>query len=494
MTEEFTEAENQDATSVEHDHDDFSLRTTKDHQSEQNNSKYNSISPTERQPNTGRAGRHGGHSSTGSMKLKVIFTPTAHINSNSSISGNERETDKKTEPANTDSPAVTTEQSTSNDSNTEFKTESATQDRVNYVDQVTGQAHLKDSTKRGVNTTASDVLAVTTQVEDIGSKAEPIMDQPDSKKTTTSEELHDNSSISSNDDDDGMLKDPIRGQLLVIHSTEEDLNANVDIPITINNSTAGNDVDEDTENQIINPNENFSEQKMPTSSDEVSETVMANIEGTEPKNLSSTLSDESDEPPLTRKRVDTVSFKVEATTKSLVREVSLEMEPIEVVVVSSCSTSPISELLEDSEDKVIINPETDEASYGTLSRRRAKSGIDAVILKSANSARRSVKVNTNIEVITLDDATGDENLSPVPRVSTLNRFRNTFSWKRGRSLVKQSFADTRQDHFLSFHNISYAVPQKKFFRTIGTKVILKNLRYIIMFLLCYQTLPTLCMH
>ena len=220
---------------------------------------------------------------------------------------------------------------------------------------------------------------------------------------------------------------------------------------------------------------------------------MANIEGTEPKNLSSSLSDESDEPPLTRQRVDTVSFKVEATTKSLVREVSLEMEPIEVVV-SSCSTSPISELLEDSGDKVIVNPETDEASYGTLSRRRAKSGIDAVILKSANSARRSVKVNTNVEVITLDDVTGDENLSPVPRVSTLNRFRNTISWKRGRSLVKQSFANTRQDHFLSFHNISYAVPQKKFFRTIGTKVILKNLRYIIILLLSYQTLPTLCMH
>lgn len=482
MTEEFTE-ENQDTTSAEHNLNDISLRddlTTKDQHSDQSNSKYNSVSPNEREPNRGRPGRPGGRSSTGRMMLKVIFTPT--VQNSTGNSGNQKsagETDKKTELANTDLAVATTELSAGSDGkNLESLTESTTQDTVNNVNQVTAQTPLKDNTSR-VNTAASDKSAVMTQVEDVGNEAERSKAEPDSKKIPAGDELQDDSSISSNDNDDETLEQPMgntRGKLLVIHSTGEDPMANDDIPITITSSTDGNDIVDGTENQIVGPTKKSSEHKMPTGSDKALETTQSNTEGAE------TLLGENDRPSSDsgpRKRVDTVSFKVEVTT--VVREAALEMEPVEVVV-SSCSTSPNSELLEDSEDKVIVNPETDDASYGTLSRRRAKSGIDAVILKSANSARRSVKVNTNVEVVDLTDATGDKNLLPAPHVSTFNRFRNTFSWKRGRSLARQSFADKRQDHFLSFHNISYTVPQKKFFRAIGTKVILKNLRYVIMLL------------
>ena len=480
MTEKFTK-ENQNTTSAEHNHN-CSLRndlTTKDQHSDQSNSKYNSVTPNEREPNRGKADRHGGHSSSGSLVLKVIFIPTVQ-NGNSGNQKSAEEADRKTEPANSDflkMALATTKLSESSDNKNlpELKlatqTESATQDTVNNVNQIATQAPLKGDASR-VNTTTSDKSAVTTQVEDTSNEAEPSMAEPDSKKTAADDKLQDDSSISSNDDDEA-LEQPMgstRGQLLVIHSTEEDPMANVDIPITITSSTDGNDMDDGTENQIVGPTKKFSEHKMPTSFDKASEPTQSNTEGTE------TILGESDEPSSDlgpRKRADTVSFKVEATT--LVREASLKMEPLEVVV-SSCSISPNSELLEVSEDKVIINPETDEASYGTLSRRRAKSGIDAVILKSANSARRSVKVNTNVEVINLNDTTGDETLLPSPHASTFNRFRNTFSWKRGGSLARQSFADKRQDHFLSFHNISYTVTQKKFFQAIGTKDILKNLR------------------
>ena len=249
-----------------------------------------------------------------------------------------------------------------------------------------------------------------------------------------------------------------------MHSSEEKVNV----------TTTSNDREyheaKNLNSEILKPNGN------PMCSDNAPE---SNIE----QRRSSTISvgnsqerDESSSASRLRKRASTISFKVEAAT--LVREASLEIESPEVVV-SSCSTSPISEVEEGSADEVIVNPEAEQASY-TLTRKRAKSGIDSLIKKSANSAlKRSVKVNPNVVVLDLDEAIGNENLSPVPRVSTISRYRNTFSWNRGRSVTRQSFAGKSKDNFLSFHNISYTVQQRKFFRALGPKVILKNVRCVI---------------
>ena len=243
----------------------------------------------------------------------------------------------------------------------------------------------------------------------------------------------------------------------------------------------------DTENVILELN------KKPVCNRKVLETaVESNIE----RKRSSTIpakpleKNNSYSHPISRKRASTISFKVEATTP--IREASLEIEPLEVVV-SLCSTSPISELEDDSEDAVIVNPEAEQVLY-TLTRKRAKSGIDSVLIKSANSAlKRSVKINANVEAADLDHAFGDKNVSPVPRVSTLNRYRNTFSWKRGRSVTRQSFAAKSASNFLSFHNISYTVQQKKLFGVLKTKVILNNVRYVLIINTYISLLPIILM-
>lgn len=483
MTEEFTE-ETQETTGIEHNHNDFSskenLNTGDKHMDQNNDSKF-IVSPTDREPDQERMARCGG-SMKGKVMLKVAFTPTVS-NSNLNISGNEKspdgsgETTEKIESADGHSQdslkvdVMNTELSTSGDSTSlpVFKCAMQAESEAQNLSENTSQDILKDDTRS--NAAVSDEIVAITQAEDVNSEE---ASTADSKEATMSLELQDATSVSSSDNDE-----PSKVQLLLIHSTEEDANANANIPITVNTNT----LREGTENLnvgIPRPTENFGVQEKPTCADKAPETESHAERKRSASSLSgnSHESNESSSDQQPRKRTRTISFKVEATT--LVKEVSLEIEPQEVVV-SSCSTSPISELLEDSaEDMMTVNPDTEEASYGTLSRKRAKSGIDAVILKSATSARRSVKVNANVEVAVLDDAVGDENLLPVPRVSTFSRYRNTFSWKRdrSRSLTRQSFAGKSKENFLSFHNIGYTVPQKKFFRTIGTKVILKDVRYV----------------
>lgn len=293
-------------------------------------------------------------------------------------------------------------------------------------------------------------------------------------RATVSHELQDDSSISSSDNDK-----PSKAST-VICSTEENKEASsVKVPFTINSGTTKNNV---TEAETPRPKEEFRVQENPTCANKTPETVKSNTKG---KKLTRSLSDYSHNSSLDlgpMKRSNTVSFKVEATALTVVREVSLKIEPPEEVVVeSSCLTRPNSELQEESEDKVIVNPDTERAVYRP-SRKRATSGLDSVMIKSANYARRSVKVITNVEeVVKLDNATDNENLSSVPRVNTFNRYRNAFSWSRGRSFTRHSFTSKSKDNFLSFHHISYTVQQKKFFRAIGTKTILKNVRYI-----CYN--------
>lgn len=293
-----------------------------------------------------------------------------------------------------------------------------------------------DDVKSKVDSTTTDVLVAAMQVEEIdGEETNTVVL---SKSFTTDKQ-----------------------QKSLIQSYEEDTKANVAVPS--NQETTG-------ENQVVEGAENLNDEKPTTP-----ETVKPNNEQKRSASSSAGNPQERDKSPKPRKRTSTISFKVESTT--LLKEASLEIEPSDVVV-SSCSTSPISELEEDSADVVIVNPEAEQVSYTPAHRKRVKSGLDSVIKKSANSAlKRSVKVNTaSLAVKELDDAIDGENLLPAPRVGTLDRFRNTFSWGRGRSLTRQSFAAKSKDNFLSFHNISYRVQQKKFFQALGTKVILKNVR------------------
>ena len=394
-----------------------------------------------------------------------------------------------------------------------METESAAEnvENTDQVQAVKTQSVSKDDTRSKVNTTVA-----TTQEKNTSSKEAKTAD---SEKPTVGSELQDDSSISSSDDDNESSKGN-GTKLLLIHSTEEGTNTNANIPITINNNATQDVVTEGTESQSVAILGSNVEHKMLTTTDKTPETMKSNTKrqrstSSLPNNSHRGDKGSSDQRPRMR-RANTVSFKIEATTP--VKEALLEIDP-QIVVVSSCSTNPNSELKEDSEDMAITNPKAstnqnselkedskdvvianpkastnpnselkedsedavnaDPEVYNTLTRKRAVSGIDAVMVKSANKARSSVKINTNVEMTVLDDVTGDENLSPVSRVSTFGRYRKTFSWNRGRSFARQSFAGKSKDNFLSFHNIGYTVPQKKFFRATGTKVILKNVRYVI---------------
>ena len=416
-----------------------------------------------------------------------------------------------------------------------METESAAEniENTDQVQAVKTQSVSKDDTRSKVNTT----VATTQEKNTSGKEAK----MADSEKPTVGSELQDDSSISSSDDDNESSKGN-GTKLLLIHSTEEGTNTNANIPITINSNATQDVVTEGTESQSVAILGSNVEHKMLTTADKTPETMKSNTKrqrstSSLPNNSRRGDKGSSDQRPRMR-RANTVSFKIEATTP--VKEALLEIDP-QIVVVSSCSTNPNSELKEDSEDMAIANPKAsmnpnselkedskdvvianpktstnqnselkedsedvvianpkastnpnselkensedavnaDPEVYNTLTRKRAVSGIDAVMVKSASKARSSVKINTNVEMTVLDDVTGDENLSPVSRVSTFGRYRKTFSWNRGRSFARQSFAGKSKDNFLSFHNIGYTVPQKKFFRATGTKVILKNVRYVI---------------
>ena len=415
------------------------------------------------------------------VMLKVVFTPTVH--NDNSISGNEKSanddghTAEEIDSANARNQdsfktcEMTTTVPVSSDSlpglkcamqadpttrNVPESMVSNIDSTVSNIDHVMSQTILNgDDTKSIVNDTTNDVIAATQEID--GEETNTV----ENKKTTMNSEMQDDCNVSTTE---LLSKTCTSGEE---ESSKEGPKVNVTMPITSKEIPG--------ENQVVEG----AEDEKPMCGDKVSDTVKSNNERKRSASSSAGNPQERDESPsnpIPRKRASTISFKVESTT--LLREVSLEIEPLEVVV-SSCSTSPISELQEDSKDEVIVNPEAEQVSY-TLTRKRAKSGLDSVIKKSANSAfKRSVKVNASIAMTDLDDAIGDENLSPVPRVSTLNRYRNTFSWTRGRTLTRQSFAGKSKDNFLSFHNISYTVQQKKFFRALRTKTILKNIRYVI---------------
>ena len=485
--------ENQGTKSVENNHDDDDLNTEDQHV-DQNGSEF-ITRPTE-SDNKGMSRCEG--SISDKVTLKVVFTPTVH-NGNSSknaFSRNETSsndtgcTAEKIESANAYSQdtlkmcEMTTAVLTSSDSLPGLKpamqAEPAMQNvpdsTVSNIDHIMSQTTLNgDDTRSKANySTVSGVTVATIQVEETDGKETNTVEN---KKTIMSSELQDDHNVISSNDNNETTCTSDKQLASSIHCSEGGAKTDVTMPIR---TTKGHVVegDEDLNVEILGPDE------MPTCSDKAPETV----ESSNQRRRSATSSagnssqERRDESPRPRKRASTISFKVESTT--LLREASLEIEPLDVVV-SSCSTSPISELLEDSEDVVNVNPEAEQVSYSnTLTRKRAKSGLDSVIKKSANSAlKRSVKVNASVEETDFDDAIGDESLSPVPRVNTLNRFRNTFSWKRGRSVTRQSFAGKSKDNFLSFHNIRYTVQQKRLFRTLGTKVILKNVRYVIKSLL-----------
>ena len=292
-------------------------------------------------------------------------------------------------------------------------------------------------------------------------------------------EFQEDSSVSSSESDELSSKLCIE-QTSLMPSSEEDTIACVSIPITIDSSTAeSNEVKrtEDLNVEMHKPAEKSTVQKEMTCTDKTPENTSNAEEERSASSLSinSHKSSESSDLEPTNRPKRTVSFTIEAVTQ--VKEASLEIEPEEAVV-SSCSTSP-RELLENFEDAVIINPATKQVSY-IPTRKRAKAGLNSIIMKSANSAvMKSVMINAIAEEAKdLDDSTDNENKLPVSHLSTFNRYRNTFSWKRGRSVTRQSFVGKSQDNFLAFHEIGYTVQQKKFFRAIGSKVILKNIRYV----------------
>ena len=381
--------------------------------------------------------------------LKVAFTP-AVFNSNSTKRTSENEKSVDSDKTNIHNVCVKpTEVLTSCREFATYNVESTVSD----VDHVIAPTALNGDNMRGkVDGTVNDLtVAAATQAE--GNDGEEANTIETKKAIGMNSQIQDNSSDNNNELLSKTRTNNDEEKTCLLEEDDHD----------VTTSTG------DAENIILELNEKLA------CSNKVLETVESNIEQKRSSTIPAKRQEENDSysHPRPRKQVSTISFKVEATTP--ISEASLEIEPVEVVV-SSCSTSPISELEEDSEVAVIVNPETDQVSY-TLTRKRVRSGLDSLAIKSANSAvKRSV---ASVETADLDDAIGDENVSPVPHVSTLNRYRNTFSWKRGRSITRQSFAAKSSDNFLSFHNISYTVQQKKIFRVLGSKVILNNIRYVL---------------
>ena len=456
--------ENQGSTNVECNHHD--KNTAGDQHMDQNGCEFVTL------PNEADIKRTSTceDSVSDKVKLKVVFSPTV-LNSNSSkstFSGNEKSannhngkhTAEKLDCANghsQDSLEMSEITSTSSDNLPGLKctmqAKSATQNSPERTK--IGKVSNGDDTRSEVNSTTSDVLVAAMQVD--GGETNTVENKENN-------ELQDQCNVSSSDNNNDPLSKMFtsnKQQRSLTRPSEDDTRATVVVPP--NQEATG-------KNQVV---------ENPTYTNKTPETIKPNNE--QRKRSASTSAgnpqerDESPSDPRPRKRASTISFKVESATLDMVREASLEIEPLQSdVVVSSCSTSPISEL-EDSADVVIVNPEAEQVSYSTLTRKRA-TGLNPVIKKSADSAlKRSVKINASLAA-ELDDEIDGENLSPMPRVSTLNRFRNTFSWTRGRSLARQSFDVKSKDNFLSFHNISYTVQQKKFFQALGTKVILKNVR------------------
>ena len=396
--------------------------------------------------------------------LKVAFTP-AVCNGNSTKRTSENE--KSVDSDKTDVHNVCVKPTQVLTSRREFATYNV-ESTVSDVDHVIAHIALNGDNMRGkVDGTVNDLtVAAATQAK--GNDGEEANTIETKKAIAMNNEIQDDSSDNNNE---LLSKTRTNNDEEKACLSEEDAETDHDVTTSTG----------DAENIILELNEKLA------CSNKVLETVESNIERKRSSTIPAKRQEENDSysHPRPRKQASTISFKVEATT--LISEASLEIEPVEVVV-SSCSTSPISELEEDSEVAVIVNPETDQVSY-TLTRKRVRSGLDSLTIKSANSAvKRSV---ASVETADLDDAIGDENVSPVPRVSTLNRYRNTFSWKRGRSVTRQSFATKSSENFLSFHNISYTVQQKKIFRVLGSKVILNNVRYVLIidtYISCYYLL------
>ena len=182
----------------------------------------------------------------------------------------------------------------------------------------------------------------------------------------------------------------------------------------------------------------------------------------------------------------TVSFTIEATSK-ITREASIIVHNGDVVVSSSSSPSPTepqNEQKSDQQDKqqsiensddvndsqVIVNPETEEVSFRPRRRATSNTMFKASIIR-------------NPAVLEETDDFNDEDFPqqrrPRPRVSTLSRFRSSFSFgPKDRTLSRSSasFVDKSKNNFLLFHDVGYTVQQKKYFRRLQPKVILKNIR------------------
>jgi len=200
---------------------------------------------------------------------------------------------------------------------------------------------------------------------------------------------------------------------------------------------------------------------------------------------SNTNSSSSDAAPKRLSR--TVSFTIEATSK-VTREASITVHSEDVVVSSSSSPSPTEppnekksdqqnkqqqsiENLDDVDDsQVIVNTETEEVSFRPRRRATSNTMFKASIIR-------------NPAILEETDDFNDEDLPqqrrPRPRVSTLSRFRSSFSFgPKDRTLSRSSasFVDKSKNNFLSFHNVGYTVQQKKYCRRLQPKVILKNIR------------------
>jgi len=206
----------------------------------------------------------------------------------------------------------------------------------------------------------------------------------------------------------------------------------------------------------------------------------------------------------------TVSFTIEATSK-ITREPSIIVHSKDVVVSSSSSPLPSEQPNEQKSDQysdqksdqqcdqnsdrqsdqlsdqqqqsfensddgddsqVIVNPETEEVSFRPRRRATSNTMFKASII--CNPAVLEEKYECN-------DEDFPQPQRPRPRVSTLNRFRSSFSFgPKDHTLSRSgaSFVDKSKNNFLSFHDVGYTVQQKKYCRRLQPKAILKNIRQV----------------
>lgn len=322
---------------------------------------------------------------------------------------------------------------------------------------------IQDVSREGIDSSASDAIVATPQAKEVGN--EEAGSTIDGMGVQTLSGPKDDLRISSSDYDELPKMCEDMQETSSVQSEEGHMSN--DMSITIDSSSNVTNAVENLNVETLKSNGKQRVQEEEACAEKILTSSNMSLQAT---SLSGSFNESGTSTSDQRPKGRTVSFKIETTTTVKETSISLSIQPQEMVI-SSCSISPSSELEE--EDMVFVHPVTEQVSYRP-SRKRVKSGLDSTVIKSANSVLRKF-VNTDVDMTDLED-TSD---SPVPRVSTFDRYRNTFSWNRGRSFTRQSFAHKNKGNHLSFHNIGYTVQQKKFFRVIGTKVILKNVRYVI---------------